>query len=409
MAGTVARDLDRDILGWRQDTPGCSRVTHLNNAGAALPPGVVRKAINEHLDLESDVGGYEAAEMRSAEVREVYAALGMLLGARGENVGLMQNSTVAFAQAISAFDLGPKDSILTSQDDYASNQIMYLSLAQKRGVRVVRAPDAPEGGIDPEEVRRLVARQRPTLIALTWIPTNSGLVQPAELIGEICQASEVPYLLDACQAVGQMPIDVTRLGCDFLSGTARKFVRGPRGLGFLYVSDRMLEGGAYPLLIDMHGATWTERDRFELTPDARRFETWEFAYALMFGLGAAARYALDVGLETARDRSWDLATYVRERLAGLSGVRVLDRGTKLCAIATAAIEGWHSRDVKLALRRRGINTSSPEREDAVIDMDAKHATSALRISPHYYNTREEIDTAVEALSEVLAEGPSVLA
>ncbi len=409
MAGTIATDLARDLLRWRQDTPGCSRVAHLNNAGAALAPRVVRKAIDEHLDLESEIGGYEAAELRAGEVREVYAAVGRLFGASGENVALVQNSTVAFAQAISAFDLGPGDSILTSQDDYASNQIMYLSLAQRRGVRIVRAPDAPEGGINPDEVRRLVARQRPTLIALTWIPTNSGLVQPAEPIGEICRASEIPYLVDACQAVGQMPIDVTSLGCDFLSGTARKFVRGPRGLGFLYISDRMLGRGAYPLLIDMHGATWTERDKFELTPDARRFETWEFAYALMFGLGAAAQYALDVGLETARDRSRDLAAYVRERLARLSGVRVLDRGKELCAIATAEIEGWHSSDVKLALRRRGINTSSPEREDAVIDMDSKHVTSALRISPHYYNIREEIDSAVEALSEVLAEGPSVLA
>jgi len=147
-------------------------VAHLNNAGAALAPRVVRKAIDEHLDLESEIGGYEAAEMRAGEVREVYAAVGRLLGAKGENVALMQNSTVAFAQAISAFDLGPEDSILTSQDDYASNQIMYLSLAQRRGVRIVRAPDAAEGGIDPEEVRRLVARQRPTLVALTWIPTN---------------------------------------------------------------------------------------------------------------------------------------------------------------------------------------------------------------------------------------------
>jgi selenocysteine lyase/cysteine desulfurase len=409
MAGAITVDLARDLVRWRQDTPGCTRVAHLNNAGAALAPHVVRSAIDAHLDLESELGAYEAAEARAGELREVYATLGRLLATQAENVALVQNSTVAFAQAISAFDLGPEDSILTSQDDYASNQIMYLSLAQRRGVRIVRAPDTPEGGIDPDEVRRLVARQRPTLVALTWIPTNSGLVQPAELIGQICQASEVPYLVDACQAVGQMPIDVARLGCDFLSGTARKFVRGPRGLGFLYISDRTLGRGAHPLLIDMHGATWTDRDSFELTPDARRFETWEFAYALMFGLGAAARYALDVGLETARDRSRELAAYVRDRLAQLPGVRVLDRGTELCAIATAQIEGWHGRDVKLALRRRGINTSSPEREDAVIDMDSKHATSALRISPHYYNTREEIDTAVEALSEVLAEGPSVLA
>jgi selenocysteine lyase/cysteine desulfurase len=233
------------------------------------------------------------------------------------------------------------------------------------------------------------------------VPTNSGLVQPVEAVGEICRDAEVPYLVDGCQAVGQMPIDVQRLPCDFLAATARKFLRGPRGLGFLYVSDRMLRSGVHPLLIDMHGATWTDTDEFVLTPDARRFETWEFAHALVLGLGAAARYASAVGVETARDRARELAAYVRDRLSEVPGVRVLDRGPELCAIATASIAGRDAKDVKLALRARGINTSSPEREDAVIDMDEKGASSALRISPHYYNTREEIDTAVNALRELI--------
>jgi selenocysteine lyase/cysteine desulfurase len=199
-----------------------------------------------------------------------------------------------------------------------------------------------------------------------------------------------------------MPIDVRQLHCDFLAAACRKFLRGPRGLGFLYVSDRMLQRGAHPLLVDMHGACWTEADAFDLTPDARRFETWEFAYALVRGLGAAAQYALDVGLETARDRARELAAYVRQRLEAVPGIRVLDRGPELCAIATVAIEGRDSREIKLALRARGINTSSPHREDAVIDMDEKSASSALRVSPHYYNTKEEIDTAVDALEDVLS-------
>jgi selenocysteine lyase/cysteine desulfurase len=403
MDGTLTADLARDLLRWRQDTPGCSRVVHLNNAGAALVPRPVSRAIQAHLDLERDIGGYEAAEAQAEAVKAAYRSLGRLLGTKAENLALVQNSTVAFAQAISAFDLGPGDSILTSQDDYASNQIMYLSLAQRRGVSIVRAPESQGGGLDPDEVRRLMSRRRPSLVALTWIPTNSGLVQPVETIGELCRQFEVPYLVDACQAVGQMPIDVTRVHCDFLAGACRKFLRGPRGLGFLYVSDRILAQGTYPLLIDMHGATWSTRDSFELAPDARRFETWEFAYALVLGLGAAAEYALEVGLDTARDRSRELAAYVRERLAALPRVRVLDRGPELCAIATAAIEGRHANEVKLALRAKGINTSSPEREDAVIDMDAKKTASALRISPHYYNTKEEVDTAIGALEEILAQ------
>jgi selenocysteine lyase/cysteine desulfurase len=402
MDGAITVDLARNLLRWRQDTPGCSGVIHLNNAGAALMPRAVTDAVTAHLELENQAGGYEAAEARAPAIREAYGALGRVLGTRGENVALVQNSTVAFAQAITAFDLAPGDSILTSQADYASNQIMYLSLARRRGVDVVRAPDTPDGAIDPDEVRRLVRRRRPSLVALTWVPTNSGLVQPVESIGAICREAEVPYLVDACQAVGQMPVDVTRIGCDFLAGTSRKFLRGPRGLGFLFVSDRVLEAGGHPLLVDMHGATWTEADEFTLAPDARRFETWEFSYALVLGLGAAADYALDVGIEVAAARARELTIYLRNRLAEMPGVRVLDRGPELCAIATAEIVGWDAKDVKLRLRASGINTSSPEREDAVIDMDQKGAASALRISPHYYNTREEIDTAIGLLQELLS-------
>jgi selenocysteine lyase/cysteine desulfurase len=402
MDGAIGTELAEDVERWRADTPGCTGVVHLNNAGAALVPSTVRDAVQGHLALEGRLGGYEAAERQAELVQASYQAVAALLNAHPGNIAILQNSTLAFAQAISALDLGSGDVVLTSLADYASNQIMYLSLARRRGVQVVRAPDAPEGGVDPEAVRILVNRHRPALVALTWVPTNSGLVQPVEAVGAICRAAEVPYLVDACQAVGQMRVDVTQIHCDFLAATARKFLRGPRGVGFLYVSDARLRSGAHPLLIDMHGATWTEADAFVLKPDARRFEFWEFPHALVLGLGAAARYAAQVGLELARDRARELAAYARESLATLPGVRVLDRGPELCAIATATFIGREANDLKLELRARGVNTSSAEREDAVIDMDQKGATSVLRISPHYYNTKEEIDTAVEALREILA-------
>jgi selenocysteine lyase/cysteine desulfurase len=390
-----------ELSRWRGDTPGCERLVHLNNAGAALQPAVVREAVAGHLELESELGGYEAAEARTDALRRAYGALARLLGTAPRNLAMQQNSTVAFTQAFAAFDLGPGDLILTSRADYASNQILYLALARRRGVETVRVPDAPEGGIDPQAVRELIARRRPALLALSWIPTNSGLVQPAEAVGEICRDAGVPYIVDACQAVGQLPVDVGRLHCDYLAAASRKFMRGPRGAGFLYVADRVLAAGAYPLTVDMHGATWSEPDQFELTPDARRFEQWEISHALVLGIGAAAEYALSVGVEQARDRSRSLARYARERLAALDGVRVLDRGPELCAIVTAELGGRPAEPVKLALRARGINTSAPARDDAVIDMMEKGATSALRISPHYYNTAGEVDTAVAALAEVL--------
>ncbi|HET9464948.1 MAG TPA: aminotransferase class V-fold PLP-dependent enzyme [Gemmatimonadales bacterium] len=401
MDRAVTPSLAPEVARWRSDTPGCSRIAHLNNAGAALAPRPVQEAILAHLGREQELGGYEAADAEAEAVHRTYGSMARLLGAEPRNIALVQNSTIAFAQAIAAFDLGPGDIILTSRADYASNQIMYLSLARRRGVEIVRAPDAAEGGVDPDGVRRLVGRRRPALVALTWVPTNSGLVQPVEAVGRICREAGVPYLIDGCQAIGQLPVDVHRLQCDYLSATARKFLRGPRGVGFLYVSDRVLQAGAHPLLVDMHGATWTEADSFTLTPDARRFETWEFAFALVLGLGAAAEYALDVGVERGGGRAGELAQYARGRLATLPGVRVLDRGPELCAIVTVALAGHEANEVKLQLRARGINTSSPHREDAVIDMDEKQTASALRISPHYYNTREEIDTAVDALAEVV--------
>jgi selenocysteine lyase/cysteine desulfurase len=397
----VSPTLPAEVAQWRADTPGCARRIHLNNAGASLTPRPVHAAVTAHLALEDELGGYEAAEARVQEMRQVYDALARLVGAGPGNIALTQNSTAAFAQALTAFDLAPGDIVLTSRADSASNQIMSLSLARRAGIEVLRAPDAPEGGIDAEAVRRLIARRRPALVALTWVPTNSGLVQPVEAVGQVCREADVPYLIDACQAVGQMPVNVAKLGCDYLAATARKFLRGPRGLGFLYVSDRALAAGAYPLLVDMHGATWTETDSFELTPDARRFESWELPHAIALGLGAAVRYALEVGVETARVRARSLASLARERLAALPGVRVLDRGPELCAIVTAHCTGRSAEELKLALRARGINVSSPSREDAVIDMDAKGADSALRISPHYYNTEVVVGWGVEALGDLL--------
>ena len=390
------------LARWRAETPEVARLTHLNNAGAALAPLPVRRAVAEYLDREAALGGYEAAESSLEQLRGAGETVGALIGARGRNIALTQNATTAFAQAMATFDFRPGDRIVTSRADYASNQIMYLALAQRLGVEVVRIPDGPQGGIDPDALEREAARRRPALVAVTWVPTNSGLVQPVEAVGAVCRRLEIPYLVDACQAVGQLVVDVDRVGCDYLAAAARKFLRGPRGIGFLYAADRVIEAGAYPITVDMHGATWSDPDRFTLTPDARRFESWEVSPALVAGLGAAAAYALDVGIPTAGARASALAAYARERLAEIDGVRVLDRGPALCAIATAEVAGRDADSLKLALRARGINTSAADREDAVIDMDEKGVRSALRLSPHYYNTPDEIDAAVAALAELVS-------
>ncbi|HVH68237.1 MAG TPA: aminotransferase class V-fold PLP-dependent enzyme [Gemmatimonadales bacterium] len=396
-AGTSDPATVAQLHCWRRDTPGCRDRIHLNNAGAALMPQPVLQALVDHLEHEAAIGGYEASDEAEPRFRETYELLGRVVGAAARNIAIVENATVAFNQAISAFDFRPGDRIVTTRTDYPSNQLVYLSLARRAGVETVRADDLPEGGVDPESVRRCASHPRTRLVALSWVPTNSGLVQDARAVGAVCAELGVPYVVDACQAVGQLPVDVAELRCDFLGATGRKFLRGPRGIGFLYVSDRMLERGAFPLYLDMRGADWTDPDDFRLADGARRFENWEFACALVLGLGAAARYALAVGPAGAK-RAVELAAGLRERLADIRGVRVLDRGAQRCAIVTVDAAGHDAAALKLQLRQRGINTSSADRRSGVLDMDDKEASSVLRFSPHYYNTEDELDTAAAALA-----------
>jgi selenocysteine lyase/cysteine desulfurase len=378
--------MDALVRQWREDTPGCANQIHFNNAASGLMPRGVLDAITAHLNREANVGGYESADDAEAAVADAYANVARVLGAQPRNIAVVENSTVAFFQALSAFDFKAGDVIVTTRNDYISNQLAYLSLARRQGVEVRRAADLVSGGADPQSAKELLRDPRVRLLAVTWVPTNSGLMQPVEALGEVAEAAGVPYLVDGCQAVGQIPADVAKLRCDFFSGTARKFLRGPRGIGFLYVSDRALKRGDFPLYIDMRGADWVSADSFAPAPDARRFENWEFAYSLVLGLGEATRYALGVGVERGGRRARELSAALRSKLSGLGGIRVLDRGRDLAAIVTIEVAGWDASELSKLLRTRGINSSASLRAYAVIDMDEKGAATALRLSPHYYNT-----------------------
>ncbi|MDQ3082839.1 MAG: aminotransferase class V-fold PLP-dependent enzyme, partial [Gemmatimonadota bacterium] len=281
---------------WRSDTPGCNECTHLNNAGAALMPRQVSDAIHDHVDLESRVGGYEASEHQSEAIASVYDELAKLVGAAPRNIAIVGSATAAFIQAITSFDYSPGDVIVTSKSDYTSYQIQYLALSKRVGVRIIHAEDFSEGGVDPDSLRRILEREKCKLVSVSWMPTHSGLIQDAAAIGRVCEEAGVPLHLDACQAAGQVTIDAKELRCDYLSATGRKFLRGPRGIGFLYASDRALERGDYPLFVDMRGAEWVSPTDFRVADSAKRYEDWEFAYALVLGMGAAARYAHEQGI-----------------------------------------------------------------------------------------------------------------
>ncbi|BCB90384.1 aminotransferase class V-fold PLP-dependent enzyme [Phytohabitans suffuscus] len=384
-AGAAGIDVERA----RRETPGCANVAHLNNAGAALPPAAVTDAVVGHLRLEERIGGYEAAEAAREATRNAYAAVARLIGCAPHEVAVVENATRGWDMAFYAFDFRPGDRILTVRTEYASNVIALLQVARRTGatVEVVRTGEHGLPSLDhlARELERGAA-----LVAVTHVPTHSGLVNPAAQIGALARAAGVPYLLDACQSVGQLPVDVGEIGCDMLAATGRKFLRGPRGTGFLYVSDRLV-GRLEPPFLDLHAATWTAPDAYEIRPDARRFETWETNHAGRIGLGVAVDYALGWGLGAIEARVTALAEGLRARLREVPGVTVRDEGTRRCGIVTFTVDGEPADAVSRRLRAAGINTSVSPMEYARLDLAARGLPDLVRASVHYYNTEEELD------------------
>ncbi|MEV0629736.1 aminotransferase class V-fold PLP-dependent enzyme [Nonomuraea wenchangensis] len=388
------------LLALRADTPGVANVVHFNNAGCGLAPAPVLTAMLDHLRLEAQIGGYEAAAARADQVRGFYDELAALINCGPGNIAFAGSATHAYTTALSAIPFQRDDVVLTTRNDFISNQIAFLSLRKRFGVRVVHAPDTPEGGVDVDAMAALMREHRPRLVAATHIPTNSGLVQPVAEIGRHCRELDLLYLVDACQSLGQYPIDVDEIGCDLLTSTCRKFLRGPRGTGFLYVADRVLRAGYEPLFIDMYGARWVAQDRYQPVETAARFEDWEFPYAALLGCAGAARYARNIGLDTIADRTPALAARLRRSLAEVPRVRVLDRGAELGALVTFAIDGWEAQPFKAAMDARKINSALSFREFAQYDFADKDVDWCLRLSPHYYNTEDEVDEVAAAVAEL---------
>ncbi|GAA1531987.1 aminotransferase class V-fold PLP-dependent enzyme [Actinomadura kijaniata] len=383
-----------DIDKVRAETPGCANVVHLNNAGAALPPRPVIDAVAAHLEREAMTGGYEAHEASAGAAGRFYDAVAGLIGARRDEIAYVENATRAWDMAFYAVPFGEGDRILTTTSEYSSNAIAYQQVARRRGATVEVVPDDAHGQISLDALAGALARGGVRLVSLNHIPTQNGLVNPVAEVGRLCREAGALFLLDACQSVGQLAVDVTEIGCDLLSSTGRKYLRGPRGTGFLYVRREAL-GTLEPPFLDLQAAEWHAPDRYEPRDDARRFETWERFVAGQIGLGVAADYAAALGVEAIEDRVTGLAERLRSLLAEHSGVTVLDRGAHRSGLVTFTVEGHDAMDMKLSLREKGINVSVTVPRAHGYLPDAPDA--AVRASVHYYNTEEELGRLVEAL------------
>jgi len=368
---------------------------HLNNAGSALPPAPVLNAVVDHLRREAEIGGYEAAAERQGRIEHTYDALARLLGCERDEVAVVENATRAWDMAFYAFPFGPDDRILTTRAEYASNYIALSQVAGRTGAVVEVVPDDGHGQVDTRALQSMLD-ERVKLVSLVHVPTQGGLVNPAAEVGAITRAAGIPLLLDACQSVGQMPVDVGEIGCDILSATGRKFLRGPRGTGFLYVRRELIERLEPPFL-DLHAAEWLPGGGYAVRSDARRFENWESYCAGKVGLGVAVDYALEWGLQAIRDRVFFLAALLRERLGAVEGVTVHDLGRERCAIVTFSVAGREPEAVARVLSAERINVSVSPASYSRLDLEARGLEALVRASVHYYNTEDELERLVELL------------
>ena len=372
----------------------------VNSAGASLMPRSVGEKIKEYLDREERLGGYTVAGQQAEEIAEFYREAAHLIGCATHNIAFAHSASTGYMQALSSIPLYAKDVIITSEVDYTSNFLQFLSLHKKRGVICKIIKSLPNGDLDIAHFRQLIDQYPVKLVAVTHIPTNSGMVQDVATIGEICAAENLIFLLDACQSIGQMEVNLKNIKCDFLTATGRKFLRGPRGTGFLYISDRILNEGYAPLLLDGGNATWTGPDTYELVESAERFGHWEKPYAMLAGLTEALRYLNEIGIQNVEKQNKKIIERLRGNLAAIPSVTCYDLGTQTSNILTFRKEGRTLEDIQQAFSNHLIFYGVSQKHQGQIDFNKKGVDWVIRLSPHYFNTVEEIDRLSTIIEEI---------
>ncbi len=389
---------EQELSKFREETSGTSENIHLNNAGSSLNPNIVVDTVINYLREEAIVGGYEAEFKYKQELDYTYDLIARLINSERDEIAIVENASTASGLAYNGIRFKAGDVIITSEMEYVTNLIGFIHLKKIKGIKMHVIPNDEHGNFQLQALEDAIAADT-KLIAITHIPSTSGTVLPIIEIGKIARKYGVLYMVDACQTVGQMPIDVKEIGCDILSVTGRKYLRAPRGTGFLFVK-KEIQDQLELLLIDGHTAELTSEDSYQIRADGRRFELYEKSRALTLGLGKAVEYALTIGVDRIWQRIHLLAEEMRSQLKKIEGVTIHDSGTLQCGIVTFSVNGLASQVIKAELSEKNINVSVGLARSTFFYMNKNELVDVVRASVHYYNTNDEIELLCKALTAI---------
>jgi len=389
----------QEIAQLRAETIGTTQRIHFNNAGSSLSPDTVADAVIQYLREEALYGGYETEYKYKDQLDKVYTSIARLINASADEIAVVENASTAWWLAFNGVDFKQGDRVITSEMEYVTNLIGFSHARKTKGIEVKVIPNDEQGNFSLPALEEAISPQT-KLIAVTHIPSTAGGMIPIVEIGKIARKHHILYLVDACQSAGHVPVDVKEIGCDMLSVTGRKYLRAPRGTGFLYVR-KAIQDDLKLQFMDGFSAPWVSEDDYKARDDARRFELYEKSRALTLGLGKAVDYALNVGVDRTWERIQYLAGLMRRELRNIPGITVHDFGDEQCGIVTFSVSGMDSATVKSKLAEKQINVSVGLAKSTLIYMNKNHLASVVRASVHYYNTEEEIGAMCDALAFII--------
>ena len=387
---------EEEVLKFREESGTPNEKIHFNNAGSSLNPTIVVDTVVNYLREEAIIGGYEADFKYKPDLEYTYDLIAKLINSERDEIAIVENASTAWGLAFNGIKFNDGDVIITSEMEYITNLIGFIHLRKTKGITVQVVPNDEQGNFQLEALEASIT-SRTKLIAITHIPSTAGAVLPIVEIGKIASKYGVLYMVDACQTVGQLPIDVKEIGCDILSVTGRKYLRAPRGTGFLFVK-KDIQDQLELLLVDGHSAELTSEDNYQPRPDGRKFELFEKNRALILGLGKAIAYALAIGIERIWQRIQLLSGELRSQLKTIESVNIHDAGTIQCGIVTFSVTGITSQDIKARLSEKNINVSVGLAKSTLIYMNKNDLVDVVRASVHYYNTIDEINIFCKELT-----------